>query len=97
MPDQYPIFDRPTKEFTAVNCKGMDEYNNRIVSIKKPENILWGDAAQDAELIKKAPLIPELLAACIDARAVIGLPLHPDDALTIQKKLTDVIAKAKQL
>ena len=51
----------PTKEFAAVGCSGLDENGNRRVSIQKLEGIEWGDAVQDAKLIKAAPLIPELV------------------------------------
>ena len=65
MPDQHPIFDNPTKSFAKVTCKGTNlKTMTRTFVVSKPENVWWGDAAKDAENIKNAPLVPELLAAC---------------------------------
>ena len=97
MPDQHPIFDNPTKSFAKVTCKGTNlKTMTRTFVVSKPENVWWGDATQDAENIRKAPLVPELVAA-LEYIAQFHGSKTAEEMETLRKRALVVIAKIKQL
>lgn len=72
------LYPKATPSFILVSMNGVNNHNQRLVTITKHDGIEWGDAVHDAKLIEKATLIPEMTAVLEEALSVIlsHLPLN---------------------